>query len=1128
MLPLTFDRQILTSPSLMYNDAAPRILRVLRTLVKRRVLPWFELQEDVDPVHLARASERFQLSRMEDISNRFEIVSLVEQRAGGWTVHVHERFFDYIGFGLPMQPTQAFEQPSAEARKVLALAEFILRHEFDLMIRPHQPIRDVLAADCDWMASAKENEPALHEALMAALNDSSNGLRTRPWLDLLERFESGSGFADAADDMVRQHTAEVCEIDGGMLVGAFATLSASDRDRLLDACHRQASNADLPVARRAVFVDKVTGLLEQQRREDESGLRRLFFGLLERWPAAEIAHELGLLESPDDPERLFAELLRRLDELEPRTVDAPPPEPPQPERFLDSPLLDGAPPRSSRSLRDRVDVARQDPRVPEPVIRVIDNNIDSIDSQSKAKYTEFIETLLAVPWGRVQPIEVGPREFAAGLDAGHFGLERPKELVADFFSNLIWRYRDFDASRSRQWRRNGSAFLFVGPPGVGKTSLAISIAENLGLPYHKISLGGMRDESALRGHGFTYEGSKPGGIVQGLIKMESMNGVFILDEADKTETFAIATLLEILDPEQNHLFHDKYTQTTVDIDLSNCHFILTANTLDTVPAPVIDRCQVVHLDRYSVEEKISIASRHLLPRLRDRHRIPSELIDFPPDGEVSLLRFIIQTYTHEAGVRQLEQVLRTLLLRLQRRLLLEGDEERVVLSRGLVKRSLEQPAPPARINHDDRVGEIVALGVHAERGVGGVIPVQATRIASAPDDQRSTVSVVHATGNLEKVMDESRRVATTAILHNAQELGLDPASLADPVHLHFMGGSSPKDGPSAGLPIALALSSLLLGRPLRRDVAATGEIDTQGRVSGVGGLDVKLETAMHAGCTTLIIPSDNLTGPDGVSGLPEALRRELQVLRFEQWRVDHEVFDPARHALRIVAVDHVVQALEVAEVDVDRLDAVVAAAVHHAERAELASAETRCPMALLVKEPEELDSGHRVDGLCAGCPGCRVLASAAAGAAVESSDGMRVTTVSDPTAVAAELRSLVHENADRDGQLAVVAPYFTLQEAGLDAGRDLLLFANNYTVHGLKLKGCKRLLNRTVCRLLHLAPGSLADFPLMRRRDGIHVADLGLLPESLRLDAGRCEEVLNRALGAWLATVERRLTEGER
>ena len=155
-------------------------------------------------------------------------------------------------------------------------------------------------------------------------------------------------------------------------------------------------------------------------------------------------------------------------------------------------------------------------------------------------------------------------------------------------------------------RRNGSVFLFVGPPGVGKTSLAISIAENLGIPYHKISLGGMREDSGLRGYGFTYEGSKPGAIVQGLIKMGIMNGMFVLDEADKTEPSAVSTLLEILDPEQNHLFHDKFTMTTVDVDLSNCHFILTANTLETVPPPVINRCEVVLLDRYSVEEKVAI------------------------------------------------------------------------------------------------------------------------------------------------------------------------------------------------------------------------------------------------------------------------------------------------------------------------------------------------------------------------------------------------------------------------------------------------------------------------------------------------------------------------------------------
>ncbi len=765
------------------------------------------------------------------------------------------------------------------------------------------------------------------------------------------------------------------------------------------------------------------------------------------------------------------------------------------------------------------------------MVRAIDNNAANIDSHSSAKYTEFIETLLAVPWGRLQPIDVGPREFAAGLDAGHFGLAGPKELIADFFANLIWRYRDFDPERASEWRRTGSAFLFVGPPGVGKTSLAISIAANLGLPYHKISLGGMRDESVLRGHGFTYEGSKPGAIVQGLIKMGSMNGVFILDEADKTEPMTVATLLEILDPEQNHLFHDKYTLSTVDIDLSNCHFILTANTLETVPAPVIDRCQVVQLDRYSIEEKVAIARRFILPRLRERHRIDADTIDFEADREDEHLRYLIRSYTHEAGVRQLELALRTLLLRLQRRQLVAGEERPVEISHNLIKRTLETPSPPATINADDRVGETLALGVNAELGVGGLIPVQATRIGGSGGGDGSAVSMVHATGNLEKVMDESRRVATTAILYCADVLGIAAATVHDAVHLHFLGASTKKDGPSAGAAIALALASLLTRTPLRRDLAATGEVDTQGRISGVGGLDAKLEAAADAGCRTVLIPAANLTGPGGIDHLPEPLRRELQVLDFAEWRGAHAPFDPARHVLQVVAVNHILQAFEVAKVDESELAAAEQLCVEHARRfAGERRPQQPCPVAILVKDPEEFAPGGPPAGLCEACSGCRLLVpEGTAGRWPEllpvEDRGPHVEELAPgPAALAAAIERCV-AGAPAGPPPVVVAPYFALQ--GLELSPETVVFVNNYVAQGFKLKGAKPLVNRVVCRLLHLEGRALEAFPLLRRRDRALLPDLGLLPEKYRLDPGRCEELLVRFLGAWLEVVDARVAARE-
>ncbi len=1135
MLPLTYDRHVLSSPLLDYDDSAGRVMSVLRAVVERRVLPSFDAAEDVDALQLARASERYSLARLEDVSGQLDLVSLVAAREGGWTVHIHERVFDYFAFGLPINPAHAFDAPNREARKVLALAEFVLRHEFDHIVRPHREERAVLADDCAFVLRCRDAEPALYEALMEGFTDSTNGLRTEALLELLDRHERAEGFDELAADMVRDHVPRLCAVSDRLLTGSFLTMALVEKELLLDACYRLATDPSMPIPRRANRLQTVMALFGRQRREDVDEARRLFDGCLERWQPRVFLREIEVeFDDGDlvDRAKVFERFVRRLAESVPAENDETVAVPPRPrvEPSLDSPLLSNESPEPRGTLRDRIEAARIDPLVPRSVIRAIDNNLENIDGHSKAKYTEFIETLLTVPWGKVRPIGVGPREFAAGLDASHFGLDMPKELVADFFTNLIWRYREFNDERVGEWRRTGSAFLFVGPPGVGKTSLAISIARNLGIPFHKVSLGGLRDESSLRGHGFTYEGSKPGAIVQGLIKMNAMNGMFILDEADKTEAFAIATLLEILDPEQNHLFHDKYTQTTVDIDLSNCHFILTANTLDTVPAPVIDRCQVVQLDRYGVDEKIEIARRHILPRLRERYDITEAMIDFEPDCQDEHLRFLIQSYTHEAGVRQLELILRTLLLRLQRRFLFESGEQRVEITHHLIKTCLEEPAPPATINSDDRIGEMLALGVNAERGVGGLIPVQATRIAAGGDDHPSAVSMVHATGNLEKVMDESRRVATTAILHCSDQLGLDPELVYEPVHLHFMGGSTPKDGPSAGIAIALALASLLSDRPLRRDVAATGEVDTQGRVTGVGGLEIKLETAVNAGCKTLLIPSDNLVGPGGVGRLPDALKRELQVLTFEQWRAEHEPFEPERHTIQVVAVDHIAQALEVAVFDEADLGEIEQICVGHArDVAELRTDTSRCPMTVLVKDADEAGQSFARSDLCGRCQGCEVLVSRDSTSEVEAllQAGDSVARVHTIEAGPTGLRSALEEIFDRQGAkgdpLVVVAPFFAIKEADLEnlvPAQRMLLFANNYAAQGYKLKGVKPWLHRTVCRLLHLDRSALDSFPLLSTVDGVYLLDLGMVPEKYRLEPGRCEELVNRFLAAWIAAFE--------
>ncbi|MHC1742178.1 MAG: S16 family serine protease [Syntrophobacteraceae bacterium] len=821
-------------------------------------------------------------------------------------------------------------------------------------------------------------------------------------------------------------------------------------------------------------------------------------------------------------------------EIQPLAVPRPAQEP------LEPPL---------KSLKDRIDEAHADPRFPAQVLAVIDKNRLNTVGHSGSKYSELLETLLAVPWGRIEPIRVPPEVFEEGLHRTHYGLQRPKELLCDFFTNLIWRYQLYAPEQAARWRQTGSAFLLVGPPGVGKTSLAISVAQNLGIPYHKISLGGMRDEADIRGHGFTYEGSKPGFIVQGLIKMGVMNGLFILDEADKTEKFAIATLLEILDPEQNHLFHDKYTETTVDIDLSNCHFFLTANTLETVPAVVVNRCEVVQLDRYSVEEKVAIAREHLIRRVRYKYQIDERQILFEPETEVDILRYLIRDYTYEAGVRELERLIRTLFLRIQRKEIITGGasvEAGIVIRRETIKRYLKEPTRPRQIGEDDRVGETIALGVDVERGVGSIIPIQATSVGAergATPGAKGYLSIVHATGNIEKVMDESRKVAATGIFQCAGELGIDQRPMEEPVHLHFMGASTRKDGPSAGGAIALALASLASAKRIRRDIAMTGEIDTKGRITAVGGLAAKLEAASSAGCRTVIIPRENLYGDEGIERFPDALKAELQILTVEEWMGAHEPFDYTRHMLQVVAVDHIVQAVRVAFLDETVLAALDRAFEDHAHRVADALRQPAppclCLQVIQVKAVEELDAAFFDEEFWTHGPDLTLLVQPEIEGLVKARLSGVVPSVQErvrPFDPARESLSdvtralLAGHRVGATGPIRVslVAPYYFIKRDGITEDtfpprpgfEGITLFANNYSVQDLKIKGCKRVLNRVFSLLARIPRQISGSCPFLGRRDDIYVADLGFILEPYRLDGRRAERILTQSLGHWLSVAE--------
>ncbi|MBW2616141.1 MAG: AAA family ATPase [Deltaproteobacteria bacterium] len=1144
MFPLEFDHRVLESLPLPDEESIKRVLQILKTVVMGRVLPYFRKKRGTDPTLIARVSERFTIQRLEDEPNRIRIASLVSRKDKGWIIHIHERIFDYFCFVMPSDPQSRLGGKTPEEGKILAFAEFLLRHEMEHMLYPQESEREVIRSDVAFAMDRRTNDPTFYRMLLNVLADEMTGLKGEPYLALFDSAEQERTYEYLITRILFSLVMILGDLPEELLQGIFVTLDTDLKTRVLGECYRRTRDTSYSLVQRTSCLQEVLQLFALIMEQDEKEAEKVFDAFKDRWGLIYLFHELDLPETSledKDPEEIFTFLKENLKRL---SKEKGPP-------FLSIPAAPGvsAPkPEPSlspvKTLKNRIEEARGDPLFPRQALEVIDKNKVSAVGHSGPKYTELIETLLAIPWGKMQKIKVSAEAFEEGLDRTHYGLKRPKEIICDFFANLIWRYQQFSEGDDTNEHQTGSAFLFVGPPGVGKTSLAISIADNLGISYHKISLGGMRDEADLRGHGFTYEGSKPGAIVQGLIKMGVMNGMIIMDEADKTEKFAISTLLEILDPEQNHLFHDKYIQTTVDIDLSNCHFILTANTLETVPSAVINRCEVVLLDRYSVDEKVAIARQHLIRRVRKRYRISEDAIFFDRDQESDLLRHLIKIYTYEPGVRELERIIRTLFLRVLRKEILAEQEHIVRITREKIKQYLETPGRPQQINDESRVGEVLALGVDVDRGVGSIIPIQATqvRIGSQSETRREGyLSMVHATGNIQKIMDESRKVATTGILHCADDLRIDLDQVEAPIHLHFMGASTSKDGPSAGGAIALALASALSGRRIRRDIAMTGEIDTQGRIKGVGGLDVKLETAYDAGCKTMMIPKENLRGDKGIERLPDALKQELQIFTYEKWKGDHEPFDYKRHVLQIVAVDHIVQAADVAFIDEEELAELGTRFINHArsvaKEIKKARKDSRpCFRLLYTKDPKELDLEGIEEAFWEGCK-CVFLSRSKVKEAIlanypalEKHIRFRDFNPSreDLTTVIREIQKSLAGDSTVPLRVSLVAPFFFLKRDGISpenfppdlSFEKLRLFANNYTLQGVKIKTCKSVLNRVYCDLAQLeSPQADACF-FLEKRDGIYTVDLSFIPEKYRLDVKHAEEILNACLKKWLVTVE--------
>ncbi|MGA2206342.1 MAG: endopeptidase La [Terracidiphilus sp.] len=449
----------------------------------------------------------------------------------------------------------------------------------------------------------------------------------------------------------------------------------------------------------------------------------------------------------------------------------------------------------------------------------------------------YIEWLAVLPWAKSSGSKIDINVAKQILDEDHYELKKVKDRILDYLSVLELKPN-----------MKGPILCFVGPPGVGKTSLGRSIARALGRKFQRISLGGMHDEAEIRGHRRTYIGALPGQIIQSIRRAETNDPVMMLDEVDKLgrdfRGDPASALLETLDPEQNNTFRDNYLD--VPFDLSKVLFICTANMLDTVPPPLIDRMEIIPLQGYSEEEKVHIANQYLIPRQIKENGITAEQIEFPEDA----VRYIIRHYTREAGVRKLEQTIGTV-CRKQARRVVEGHTEKLAVTRDTLKEFLGGIQVRVETEVAERVKRPgVAVGLAWTPAGGDILFIEANKMKGKGG--------FTMTGQIGEVMQESMQAALTWVRSNAARLGLaEDFTKEMDLHIHVPAGAIPKDGPSAGVTMATVLASLLTDTPVRPLTAMTGEITLSGNVLPVGGIKEKFLAARRAGVENIILPAEN-------------------------------------------------------------------------------------------------------------------------------------------------------------------------------------------------------------------------------------------------------------------------------
>ena len=516
-------------------------------------------------------------------------------------------------------------------------------------------------------------------------------------------------------------------------------------------------------------------------------------------------------------------------------------------------LGEGAEDDEVEELRERV----RNASLPEDALKIARKQLSRLAGmqQQSAEYNvtrTYLEWLSDLPWSKLTTDKLDVEDVRRCLDEDHFGLEKVKKRIVEYI-----------AVRKLRGDKKGPILCFIGPPGVGKTSLGRSIARSMGRRYHRIALGGVRDEAEVRGHRRTYVGALPGRIIQGLKKVAVRNPVFVLDEIDKMGVDMMgdpaAALLEVLDPEQNSTFQDHDIDTP--FDLAQVTFLATANNPDTIPEALWDRLEIIEVPGYTRMEKRNIAREFLCPKQLAAHGLTPERLEFTVEG----IDAIIDEYTREAGVRGLEREIGGVCRHVAMRLA-EGEDLHIVANKETVEKILGVPRFTREVI-EEALTPGVATGLAWTPSGGDVLFIEASKMPGK--------GMVTVTGNLKSVMQESASAAVTFVRSKAALLGLDPEFLKTiDLHIHVPKHATPKDGPSAGVTMFTAVASLLLGVPVKKDVAMTGEITLRGNVLPVGGIKEKLLAAHRAGMRIILIPARNERDLDDV---PKDVRAELTI-----------------------------------------------------------------------------------------------------------------------------------------------------------------------------------------------------------------------------------------------------------